>query len=212
MALNSRDKKELEHSHNVLDLGKYTSSFESARQKLRHGEVDAAIEELSALVMRGDSHAHTLLGIVYEHGRGNVGKDQAKAAFHYASAIDQAGAVESWLGLARISMYGDADMRDYATAERCYRALTEDANHPVAWLGLGRIYRYGYGVESDLAVAKDYFSKAANLGNIPACVELVNLLKEEGRYSSALYWKINLIHRGISAVFKKPPSELLRQY
>ena len=106
-------------------------------------------------------------------------------------AIDGVGALEAWLGLARLCTTGDAEMRDYVRAERCYRAVTEDADHPVAWLGLGRLYRDGLGVEVDRGFAEESFRRAWKLGNRVGYHELAILFYAQGETFKALFKAIS---------------------
>lgn len=173
------------HRLNILDFAKRRPSLESGRQKLRAGDALGALHDLERAA-RTDAHAHTFIAMLYEVGRPGVSRDLDKAEFHYCVAIDDIGAVEAWLGLARLCTMGDAEMRDYVRAQRCYRGVTEDADHPVAWLGLGRLYRDGLGVEVDQVFAEACFRRAWNRGNRVAYHELAVMFYAQGETFKAL--------------------------
>ena len=131
--------------------------FTAALAALQNGDVETARREATSLVDEGYDHAYTLLGRTYEkRAPGDAPADTSKALFYYLMGVDTAGAVESWLGLARLFYLGIGVEQDRRKAFAYYSTVVEESENGLAHLMIGKMYLDGDGVEQNLALAEKH--------------------------------------------------------
>ena len=108
-------------------------------------------------------YAQIALGCLYCYGRG-VEQDSEKGKEFFQSAADQ-GVAEGYYGLAMVE-------EDAETAFEYYNKVAEEGTEQFyitrAINSLGWMYQYGDGVEQDVAKAIEWYTKAADLGDVNA--------------------------------------------
>lgn len=111
----------------------------------RGGYVEAA-KFFREAAERGDAWAQSMLGSMYNEGRG-VSPDYAEALKWFRRAADQGDAnAQNDLGL--IYLYGQGVPQNYAEAEKWFREAA-DQGDASAQTSLSFIYHYGKGVPQD---------------------------------------------------------------
>lgn len=134
-------------------------------------------------------YSQIALGILYYNGRG-VEKDTVKAQEIF-DAVIEADCVEGYYGSGRIAY----DNEDYDTALECWNKVLEGDEQLYiadAMRNIGNLYYFGQGVEQDYAQAKEWWEKAAELGDA-AAMSNVGVLYEYGEgveydYTQAVEW------------------------
>jgi uncharacterized protein len=122
---------------------------------------------------RGLARDQTILGILYEAGRG-VDQDYEKAAFWYRKAAEQGDAQgQNHLGL--VYAAGRGVELDHEKAAGWYRKAA-DQGLSVAQGNLGNCYASGKGVEQDYVLAASWYRKSAEQGHPKAQYNLASLL------------------------------------
>ena len=159
---------------NILKLPKNHKERFDLAAALAKSEPEKALVEANLLIAEGYWHAYTIVGLIYERQY-----DFAKALDAYKFGAETVGAVEAWLGVARISMC--LSPPDYAEALACYQHLANEGNEMIAWLMLGVIYQQGYGVNVDFEISERCLKRAAVQGSVPASVHLARISSMNGR-------------------------------
>lgn len=149
-----------------------------------------ALQQAKSLIDEGFAHANVVAGVIYEKGGNGVSQDLPKAKFYFERATEQVGAVEGWLGLARLNFLGINGSPDYQEAFRLYKVVYEDCQHVIAATMLGRMHLDGLGTTADLATAHELLSRAASTGNIQALEWLSIANQRRGLQLTALYQRI----------------------
>ncbi len=139
----------------------------------------------------GDNpYAQIALGFLYYSGQG-VEQDREKGKELFQSAADT-GVVEGYYGLAVVAK----NEEDIETALGHYNKVVEEGTEPLyiayAMNNLGHMYRNGEGVEQDYAKAAEWFTKAADSGNV-AAMNALGYMYETGEgveqdYAKAIEW------------------------
>ncbi|MDE6742296.1 MAG: TIR domain-containing protein [Lachnospiraceae bacterium] len=136
-----------------------------------------------------DPYSQIALGILYYNGRG-VEKDTVKAQDIF-DAVIEAGCVEGYWGSGVIAF----DNEDYDTALECWNKVLEGDEslyNADAMRNIGNLYYFGQGVKQDYAQAKEWWEKAAELGDA-AAMSNIGVLYEFGEgieydYTQAVEW------------------------
>lgn len=134
-------------------------------------------------------YSQIALGILYYNGRG-LEKDTVKAQELF-NAVIEAGCVEGYWGSGVIAY----DNEDYDTALECWNKVLEGDEQLYiedAMRKIGNLYYFGQGVEQDDVQAKEWWEKAAELGDA-AAMSNVGVLYEYGEgvewdYAQAVEW------------------------
>ena len=124
----------------------------------------------------GDNpYAQISLGFLYYNGQG-VEQDMEKGKELFQSVADT-GVIEGYYGLASAA----ENEWDFETALEHYNKVVEDGTEPLyiagAMRGLGYMYLDGKAVERDIEKGVEWYTKAADLGDISAMNNLGNLYK-----------------------------------
>ena len=121
-------------------VGVASPGADDAYAALQKGDYATVLRLASPLAAQGDTHAQTMLGLVYYRGHG-ASKDPAQAVKWFRLAADQGdAAAQFFVGL----MYseGEGVPQDYAEAAKWYR-LAADQGDPQAQYNLGLFYFKG---------------------------------------------------------------------
>lgn len=153
-------------------------------------DLAASLEEFVGLIDVGCADAYFFAGCIYEEGGGGVERDLDKARFYYQKAIEESGAVEAYLGLAKFYHYGMGVKRDYVKAFEYYTIVNQDTGNAIAQLMLGKIHHYGQGTKKDLVKARDYYNLAIAKGNVYAIRGLASLEAEQGNHIKSLWLRL----------------------
>ena len=132
--------------------------LEDARAAYVKQDYATALRLFRPLADQGDAEAQSMLGLMYDVGRG-VPHDHAQALKWYRLAADRGNAWAQFnLGL----MYdnGRGVPQDYAQAVKWYR-LAADQGYAWAQNNLGNMYELGQGVPQDYVEAHKLFNLAA---------------------------------------------------
>lgn len=157
--------------------------FAAALQCFRDGLCCDAVKMCEDLVDREYFHAYTLLGLLYEKPTSNqIEKSYEKAFTYYKCSTETVGAMEGWLGLARLYYLGFGVAKDREKAAELYGNLCEHDDAPVAQVMLGRMHLDGEGVVRDVAKAREYLLRARNQGFAWAYSHLGTADFMSGRY------------------------------
>jgi len=132
------------------------------------------------LIDDGLDEAYAFVGAIYEFGGKDVKIDYEKARFYYEKSIEKFGAVESYLGLARIYFYGLGVEKDYCKAFELYQVLSEDNDNMFANYMLGKMYVEGLCVDQNYILAKEFFNKSWNKGYVFSLTQIAALEKVLG--------------------------------
>ena len=115
----------------------------------------------------GDNpYAQISLGFLYYNGQG-VEQDMEKGKELFQSAVDQ-GVVEGYYGLAKVA----ENAGDIETALEHYNKVVQEGAEQFyivsAMSDIGYVYDNGFGVEQDGTKAVEWYTKAADLGDLNA--------------------------------------------
>ncbi len=165
--------------------------WQEAVKLFHEGDVAGSLFMFKSLAKDGEAAAYREVANIYEQpDDGGVKQDFKKAREWYTKAIEISDDVYGYIGLGRIFYYGKDCPRNFSLAFEYY-SIVEENNIPVVNLMLGRMYGLGNGVEKDDAVAKEYYWKAINDGNLIALKDLGLLELESGDYIRGLmHWLI----------------------
>jgi len=136
--------------------------FDKGLEAYNAGEYATAVQEWRPLAERGDARAQTLVGIMYENGRG-VPQNDAQAVKWYQLAAEQGYAFARY-NLGGMYKNGRGVPQDYTEAVRLYR-LSAEQGHALAQTNLGVLYVSGFGVQQDSVLAHMWFNLGAANGN-----------------------------------------------
>jgi uncharacterized protein len=134
--------------------------------------------ECTARCLAGEAQSCGTLGIMYENGTNNLGKDEARAAALYGQACS-GGYTPSCAKLGFLYQMGRGVNKDVMRAvalyaQACTPAGTTGCNN------LGIMYRDGLGVTKDDARAVALYKQACDGGNAVGCMNL-GFMYEKGR-------------------------------
>lgn len=175
----------------IIDFpGSPNQRLQVAMNSYAREDYAAALPRFLALIDEGCSDAYVFVGSIYEMGCGGVNQDLEKASFYYQKSVEEFGAVEAYLALARFYYFGKGVDQDYKKALDYYSIVDEESHHPVAALMLGRMHQYGHGVEKDMVKAKAYYETTANKGYVMGLTYLGQLEQETGKYFRGLLLRI----------------------
>ena len=121
---------------------------------------DVALNEFESLIDDGFNEAYAFIAALYECGGNGVSKDYQKAKFYYEKSIESYGAVEGYIGLARIYYHGLGVERDYKMAVNYFHDAGQDDESGFSYYMLGIMHLNGLGVEPNIDAAKKYFEEA----------------------------------------------------
>lgn len=181
------------------ETGKKVIEFPAYRPRRLEAAIDAfyksddlatTLKEFIELIDEGYKEAYFFAGCIYEEGGGGVKQDLHKASFYYQKSIEESGAVEAYLGLAKFYYYGMSVEPDYTKAFEYYSIVDEDTDNAIAQLMLGRMYQHGQGTKKDLAKAREYYNKAVAKGNVYAMQNLAFLEEELGNWLKGLWLRL----------------------
>lgn len=125
--------------------------------------------DMLALAEAGGGEAQTVVGVMYEIGRG-AAKDDAQAAKWYGKAAEQ-GISEAQFNLALLYKNGRGVPKDFVKTLDLLRKAAGQGNAK-AQFNLGVMYEKGQGVQKNDAEAVQWFAKAAEQGDATAQVSL----------------------------------------
>ncbi|MBL6431321.1 MAG: SEL1-like repeat protein [Alphaproteobacteria bacterium] len=148
----------------------------------------------------GDTAAQTLLGVLYETGRG-LPQDAEKAASWYSLAAAN-GNVKAALRYGLLLLNGIGVAEDRQKAGDMFQ-IAADADVPEAIYNLAGLYRTGEGRPYDPDTALELLQKAAELDDVDAQFELAQFrldgpadVRDEAR---AAFWMGRAARQGMSA-------------
>lgn len=130
--------------------------------RVDHG---AAVTHLRRSAKGGDPRAMDLLGNCYVRGDG-VERNPESAAVWFKNAADH-GNLNALANLAVLRLKGDIPDPDPGGTVRLLTRAAE-ADHPFATYLLALCYEKGLGVPGDARIARDFYVRAASLGQRPA--------------------------------------------
>jgi TPR repeat protein len=174
-------------------------------------ELAGTLKEFVNLIDQGCADAYFYAGCIYEDGGGGVEQDLDKARFYYQKSIEESGAVEAYLGLAKFYYYGMGVERDYVRAFEYYKIVDEDTGNVLAQLMLGLMYQHGQGVQKDLTRAREYFRRAIDKGNVYAIQHLAFLEEELGNRLKGIWLRIKAGFLAFNVARKNPKDPRLRR-
>ena len=143
------------------------------------GNFSEAVKWFRKAAEQGDADAHTILGEMYEKGKG-VRQDYAEAVKWYRKAAEQ-GDVDAQSNLGVMYYNGKGVTQDYTEAVKWYRKAAEQGSAK-AQFNLGNGYYNGEGVTLDTIAAHMWFNIAAVKGDAEA---VTNRDIAAGKLSSA---------------------------
>lgn len=149
-----------------------------------------ALNETLALIDEGCDEAYLYAGAIYEYGGHLVEKDADKAYFYYMRSIETRGAVEAYLGLARMLYRGEGIKQDFEQALQYYKKVAQEAEHPIAFLMLGEMYEHGYVVPVNLEEAKSYYKAAMEKGNVFGLTHLALLIQKHESFIKGIFLRL----------------------
>lgn len=135
-------------------LAGYDEGLAAARQ----GDYAAALREWRPLASGGDANAQTMLGAMYESGKG-VSQDHRAAVRWYRLAADQGNAIAQ-INLGMLYDSGRGVPQDYKEAAKWFR-LAAEQGFARAQYNLGVMYASGQGVPQSRVIAYALYSMAA---------------------------------------------------
>lgn len=135
----------------------------------------------------GVAEAMFTLGMMFEQGIGI--KPNNEQAYTYYKQSAEAGDSEAQNRMATIYFEGLLQVElNVAKAIDWYKRAAMQ-HHIDAIYSLGYIYNEGVGVMRNMKAAISYFEQAAQLGDIDAAKQLVEILTGNGRKDEAQYWQ-----------------------
>ncbi len=132
--------------------------LEDARAAYQKQDYATALRLFRPLADQGDAEAQSMLGLMYDVGRG-VPHDHAQALKWYRLAADQ-GYAKAQFNLGAMYDYGRGVPKDYAQAVKWSR-LAADQGDALAQTSLGAMYYLGQGVPKDYVLAYMWRNLAA---------------------------------------------------
>ena len=131
-----------------------TSPFEKGRDAFKRGDYVTAHRMLLPFAERGHAEAQSILGYLYEMGKG-VPKDVSEAYRWYRRGAEQG---EKWgqYSLGRIFVDGKVVPKDNAKAVRWFQKSAEQG-YPDAQFALALMYKYGSGVPKNYTQAYKWY-------------------------------------------------------
>lgn len=170
-----------------------------------------AIDQANKALECGESHAHSLLGLVFEQGSTNVPKNPSKAFEHYQKGIEEVGSQECWLGAARLTYLGLGTAKDSDKAFQQYEFIAAETSHPIAHLMLGKMYLDGEGTHKNLALAEKHLTAAQQEGYIFAYSYLGTLYLRQGKILKCIKNRIIATFKAIQITLTRKNKNLLRR-
>ena len=149
-----------------------------------------ALSQFVKLIDDGFDEAYLFAAYIHEHGGLGAGQDLGKALFYYQKAAETFGAVEGYLGVARLCYFGQGVTQDYDRAFRCYSWVEHEIDNGIAFHMLGRMYQHGQGVRRDMSKARDYYRRAIDKGYVMGLVSLGQLEQESGKFVKGWYLRV----------------------
>jgi TPR repeat protein len=154
-----------------------------SRTAFEAGHREEAFKLLNQAADQGIPKAQFLLGLLYERGRGGAPKDEKKAVEWFMKAALQ-GDPDAANNLGYHYYVGRGVSQSYDEAFRWYTAASQaatadDRDKSAAWTNLASLYHWGRGTKKDDKKAREFYLKAAELGN-PAAQNNVAYLYEHG--------------------------------
>lgn len=201
----------MHQSNNVLPFPEAVDTKLQAVVDAHNRGNDAdALQKCISLIDEGHAEAYVFAGAFYEKGGKGIDPDFAKAQFYYEKSIDQRGAVEAYLGLARMYFYGLGMDKDYCKAWSFYEEVARESDNPVANLMLGKMCQDGLCVEKDYSKAKEYYKRAWDAGHILGLTHLGLLEQHAGNYIKGWLLRLKAGYYGFKVVWKDPHDPRLR--
>jgi TPR repeat protein len=155
------------------------SVVEKAQEAYKNGDYEAALEKAQPLAELGNAAAQTLLGNMYENGRG-VPQDYTLAVKWYMKAFRQDdSSAKYWLKL----LHNKCGM--FCLAEDFHRIVMPMANegYVPAQMDVCSAYAMGnHGQDRDFGAAREWCTKAANQGSSHAQNMLKNTIPRMEKY------------------------------
>lgn len=179
-----------------------SESYQRAIQMLRKGSVDLAVRKLEGLSADGDGHADAILGAIFEFGKGDIKPDARRALSYYERSVRLSASLQGWMGVGRIRLLGNDELRDYQTALGAFVRAAESSDYPQAWLSVAEMKMRGLGTPVDLDEAERSFRHAAELGNILGYTGLAAVAFRQGKLLSSLLFRFKAISKAVAAVSK----------
>lgn len=170
----------------------------------------SALEKCLLLIDEGCTEAYVFAGAFYEKGSKGIDVDFSKARFYYERSIEECGAVEAYLGLARIYYYGRGVEVDHCKALSFYERVVNETDNAVASLMLGRIYEQGLCLERNLEKAKEYYQRAWDAGHVLGLTHLGLIEQKTGNYLRGILLRIRAGYLGFKTAVKNPYDWRLR--
>ena len=151
------------------------ADFQRGLAAHKQGDFKAALREWKPLAEQGDARAQSLLGGMYELGKG-VPQDDKAAAKWYRLAAEQ-GDARAQYNLGAMYDLGQGVPQDDKAAVKWYR-LAAKQRYAYAQYRLGWMYGSGRGVPQDSIYAHMWFNIAAASGNDQALKTRDTLAKD----------------------------------
>ena len=144
-----------------------------------------AITRWLRLADDGNAEAQFELAWAYDNGR-TVVEDKQQAIFWYYQAASR-GHANAQFNLGVLYAIGAVDAtHNYKSAVEWFQRAAEQS-YPSAQYQLANMYQHGLGVERSDERAREWFVKAADLGNMKAMIELGNMTASS-EPETALSW------------------------
>ena len=144
--------------------------YDAALGYYNKGEYVSAVRLAELAANRGNLDAHSLMGHMYEQGKG-VHKDYREAIKWYRAAAGKGNALAQYY-MGRMYGLGRGVSQDHQEAEKWMRKSAEQENDHAQYL-LGMMYLTGNGVPKDEQQAIQWYTKAARQGNKDAQEKLI---------------------------------------
>jgi uncharacterized protein len=151
------------------------ADFQAGIDAYNRGDYATALREIRPLAEKGDADAQSILGLLYDSGRG-VPQDTVQARQWYEKAAAQGNAPAQYnLGV----MYRDGEgvPQDYAKARQWFEKAAAQAD-TAAQTNLGLLYYAGEGVPQDYQQALRWFRLLADQGDAHGQVLLGSMYHE----------------------------------
>ena len=139
-----------------------SADFQTGLTAYKSGDYATALREWTPLAEQGDASAQTILGWMYQKGKG-VPQDYKTAVKWYGLAAEQGYALPQY-NLGNKYAYGQGVPQDYKTAVKWYR-LAAEQGYADAQYNLGVMYDNGWGVPQDNVDSYMWYNLAASSGN-----------------------------------------------
>ena len=144
----------------------------TAEQQVTTNAIDLWLKQAD----KGNPRAQFELAWAYDIGR-TVVTDKQQAAFWYYQAASQ-GHANAQFNLAGFYATGLIDgTRNYTSAAEWFQRAA-DQGYQSAQYQLATMYQHGLGVERSAELARQWYERAAGLGNMKAMMELGNMAAE----------------------------------